>query len=765
MDQIPDMPKKQSSLLEFSIVKDRLPNLRDIQKNSPSGNPKAWPTLSASIIQEYSAQTEENQLQTHLEPSEMTNQQLAHSHQIYNRELSWLDFNWRVLHQALDDRIPLLERLRFLAITTTNLDEFFGKRVGGLKRQQAVGMENLTLPGWPPEFQIDLIHKVVDAMNETQSKVLFEQILPQLELHGVKLIAYQDLSNSQKEHLRTYYLREIHPILTPLAVDSGHPFPFISNLSLNLAVLLEDPLNNEINFARVKVPANRPRWIQLADSFHFVPLEQVMIHNLDRLFSGMKIVAAYPFRITRNADIDRSEEEADDLLEMISEELRERRFAPVVRLEVDDTMPGHVHRMLQNELKLDQRDIYAIKGLLGMDDLHNIANVGLPRLKYAPWTPLVHPRLAGLNSHARPGEIFSILQQRSVLIYHPYQSFTASTLQFIQSAASDPQVMAIKQTLYRTDDDSPVIEALIEAAGRGKQVAVLVEVKARFDEERNIGWARQLEDAGCHVTYGMVGLKTHAKLSLVVRGEDRLRIYYHIGTGNYNSKTAGLYTDMGLLGCDPDIANDVVDLFNVLTGYSHQRIYRKLLVAPVNMRQQFIELIETEIANAKEGRPARITLQMNGLDDMMLVEFLYMASQAGVQCDLIVRGNCRLRAGLPGISENIRVISVIGRFLEHPRISRFENDGEPRYFIGSADWMSRNLSARVEAAVPIEDPQHQQLIQYVLDTLLNDQRLAWDMLPNGEYQQRIPDKDDSLEEVEDAHQALMDYMKSTVNQI
>lgn len=695
---------------------------------------------------------------------ELSNQELATSPDIYNRELSWLYFNWRVLHQALDKRTPLLERLRFLAITTRNLDEFYRKRVGGLKRQQAAGLANLIQPGWPPELQLDLIAKAVYPMIETQSRCLHEDLLPELETYDIHLVAYESLDDQEKEYLRNYYLHEIHPILTPLAVDSSHPFPFISNLSLNLAIWMRDPDTNETKFARVKVPPNRPRWIRLRTSFHFITLEEVLVQNLEYLFPGMEILAAYPFRVTRNADIARNEEEADDLLEMINEELRERRFAAVVRLEIADTMPEHIQRLLQSELLLDRVDIYRIQGLLGLDDLDELANINLPELKYQPWTPIIPPRLASVNSRSRPSDVFSLIQQGSILVYHPYQSFTGSTLHFIESAARDPQVMALKQTLYRTDDDSPVIGALIEAAARGKQVAVLVEVKARFDEEQNIGWARTLENAGCHVTYGLVGLKTHGKLSLVVREEDELKVYYHIGTGNYNAKTAGLYTDFGLLGCEPDIGKDVVDLFNFLTGYSRQKIYRKLLVAPVNMRQRFVEMIETEIANARAGRPAHLIVQMNGLDDTIMVEKIYEASQAGVKCDLIVRGNCRIRAGVPNISDNIRVISVIGRFLEHPRIFYFENNGSPRYFLGSADWMSRNLSGRVEAVVPIEDPYLQTILQRVLHTLLHDQRLAWDMLPDGRYRQRQPVRDDNGEIDKGSHETLMDYMQTVIMQ-
>lgn len=695
----------------------------------------------------------------------MSLDELTRSPEVYNRELSWLDFNWRVLHEAMDERTPMLERLRFIAITASNLDEFFRKRVGGLKRQLAAGIENLTLPGWTPDYQLDLIADVVQTMVRTQSDCLYDEILPELTEHGLRILNYTDLEQEQRERLRAYYLRKVYPILTPLAVDSGHPFPFISNLSLNLAVLLKDPVSEETQFARLKVPPNRPRWVPLEDSMHFVPIEQLIIHNLDVLFSGMEILAAYPFRVTRNADIARNEEEADDLLEMINEELRERRFASVVRLEVDQSTPDDVRSMLQRELKLGPRDVYPIRGLMGLSDLFPLADVNLPHLKYRPWTPLTPPRFAGLDRKARPAEIFSVIRQESVLVHHPYQSFSASTQKFIESAARDPQVMAIKQTLYRTDDDSPVIQALIHAAEQGKQVAVLVELKARFDEERNISWARSLESAGCHVTYGLIGLKTHAKLSLVIRGEeDGLRTYYHIGTGNYNSKTAGLYTDMGIFGCRPDISADIMDVFNFLTGYSRQRIYRKLLVAPVNMRQRFLELMDIEIANALAGGPARIVAQMNGMDDMAMTRKLYEASQAGVQIDLIVRGNCRVRPGVPGISENIRVHSVIGRFLEHPRIYYFENNGAPRYFIGSSDWMSRNLSNRVEVVTPIENPRLQAYIRNVLQVELNDQRQRWEMLPDGRYQLRRPAPDDTGWPAQGTHETLMHYYVQTAHQ-
>ena len=670
-------------------------------------------------------------------PTPLTNlslDELADSPALYNRELSWLDFNWRVLYEALDARNPLLERLKFIAITSSNLDEFFRKRVGGLKRQQAAGVANLTIHGWTPDYQMRLIARHVKAMVQCQAHALLNDILPSLRQEGMRIAAYDELPARQQEELAEFFRREIYPILTPLAVDPGHPFPFISNLSLNLAVEMRDPVSRESRFARVKVPSNRPRWVTVNESLDFVPLEQIITHNLEALFPGMELIATYPFRVTRNADIARSEDEADDLLEMISEELRERRFAPVVRLEVAESMPDEIRTILMQEMELHQTDVYHHEGPLGVADLLPLADVNLPHLKYEPWTPQTHPAFSGLGSQTRPADIFSIIKKGDVLLHHPYHSFATSTQSFIEAAARDPQVLAIKQTLYRTSSDSPVGRALILAAERGKQVAVLVELKARFDEERNIEWARTLEDAGVHVAYGLVGLKTHTKTTLVVREEeDGLQVYAHIGTGNYNPKTAGLYTDLGLLTARPEVGADLMDLFNFLTGYSRQRHFRRLLVAPVNMRGRFVELIDTEAANALAGRPSGIVAKMNGLDDPVIARALYQASQAGVPIRLIVRGNCRVQPGIAGISDNIEVISVIGRFLEHHRIYSFTNDGAPLYFMGSADWMSRNLIARVEAIVPVEEPALQEQLQRILDACLEDRRQSWLLKGDGLY--------------------------------
>ena len=575
----PSAPDEQKGKLEEANGAQR-------EQESPQSDAGIAPWQSPELIQ-----PQQPAYVPDMDITRLSLEELSTSEIVYNRELNWLDFNWRVLSEALDARNPLLERLRFLAITAANLDEFFRKRVGGLKRQQAAGMANLTLSGWAPDVQLQLISKAVRPMMTEQSRCLLDDLLPALAEEGVRIVHYEELSDSEQRDLRAYFLREVYPILTPLAVDSGHPFPFISNLSLSLGVLLRDPVSDEVEFARVKVPQNRPRWVPLENPYHFIPMEEIMLHNLDALFSGMDVLAASPFRVTRNADMARKEEEAEDLLEMIGEELREQRFARVVRLETAADVSPQIVAILQNELNLEQIDTYAVEGPLRLADLFPLADIALPHLKYEPWTPQTPPRLAGLGRQFRSGEMFSLIRQGDILVHHPYHSFTSSTQQFIEAAARDPHVLAIKQTIYRTNPDSPVVDALIHAAERGKQVAVLVEVKARFDEAQNIEWARTLENAGCHVTYGLVGLKTHSKISLVIREEeDGLNAYYHIGTGNYNAKTAVTYTDLGFFSCRPDIAADLMDVFNFLTGHSRQTQYRNLLVAPVKMRQRFLEL-------------------------------------------------------------------------------------------------------------------------------------------------------------------------------
>jgi len=679
----------------------------------------------------------------------------------FNQELSWIDFNWRVLHQALDDRTPLLERVRFVAITASNLDEFVQKRVGGLKRQEAAGVRKLSPDGRTPSEQLTLIRDAVRVMHQTMTATWERTLKPLLRSEaGIEICDYAELDSGQKEALRDYFRREIYPILTPLTVDPGHPFPFISNLSLSLAIILRHPQQGTVHFARLKMPPGR--WLPLhdlapppdrPDVLAFLPVEQLVAHYVDELFPGMEIVSVHPFRITRNADLRRDEEEAEDLLAMISEELRERRFAPVVRLEVAQPMPDYDRRLLTRELQLEPEDVYETRGLVGLADCFYVADLDRPAFKYPSWEPVVPFRLVHEGETKDTLDIFAIIRQGDVLVHHPYESFTASVQRFVEEAAVDENVLAIKQTLYRTSDESPIIKALIQAAERGKQVAVLVEVKARFDEANNIERAQRLENSGVHVTYGLVGLKTHTKATLIVRREgDGLRTYCHIGTGNYHPKTARLYTDLGLLTSDPALGRDVVNLFHYLTGYAPSQTYDKVLVAPRYMRHRFADLIAQEIAWQEKAGNGRIIAKMNALDDEKVIRGLYEASQAGVQVDLIVRGHSRLRPGLPGYSENVRVISILGRFLEHDRIFYFHNNERPLTFIGSADWRIRNLHSRVELVAPIEEPALQARLIQVLEDALADNRLAWDLDAAGHYVLRRPQQDEAEREF---HRRLM----------
>ncbi|MFT4603416.1 MAG: polyphosphate kinase [Rhodothermales bacterium] len=669
---------------------------------------------------------------------------LAHPSLYFNRELSWLDFNWRVVYLALDERTPLLERIRFLAIATGNLDEFFLKRIGGLKRQIAAGVLKRSPDGRIPREQLELCQHAVRPMYRALSELWTRTLRPALKAKaGIEVLSYSKLRKKDRAFLKEYFLRQLFPILTPLAVDPGHPFPFISNLSLSLAVVLRHPTRGTEHFARLKVPASRGRWIQLPDRPNaFVPVEQVITEHIQELFRGMEVVGVHPFRITRNADLRRDEEEADDLIEMIADELRERRFAPVTRLEVASSAPDDVRRLLVRELQLSPEDVFEADGELDLTDLHAIASVDMPELKFKEWEPVVPPQLMHEGESKDRPDIFSIIRSADVLLHHPYEAFSASVLRFVEEAAVDPKVLAIKQTLYRTSDDSRVINALVRAAERGKQVAVLVEVKARFDEANNMEWGATLERAGVHVTYGLVGLKTHTKTTLVIREEEEgLRAYCHVGTGNYHQKTAKLYTDFGLLTCDPDVGSDIIYLFHYLTGYAPDQRYKRLLVAPRVMRHAFVEMIHTEVENQKRNGNGRIVAKMNALDDLILIQELYRASQAGVKIDLIVRGHCRLRPGLPGISENIRLISILGRFLEHSRVFYFKNNGKPRVFFGSADWQRRNLEDRVEAIVEVDSPPARNRLIESLELALEDQRSAWELGPNGQYQLRLPAND------------------------
>ncbi len=670
----------------------------------------------------------------------------------FNRELSWLEFNDRVLHEALDSRTPLLERLKFLAIFSANLDEFFMVRVAGLKQQVEAGVTSLTADGRTPSDQLDGINQRLLPMVKEQHEH-FEQILrPLLAQQKIYLLEYMDLNSEQRTYLQNYFEEQIFPVLTPLAVDPSHPFPYISNLSLNLAVVVKDPEQGEEFFARVKVPKVLPRFVTLPEPLRErqkgkpalwmgVPLEQVIAHNLEFLFPGMNIQEYHPFRITRNADLAVEEDEADDLLLAIEEGLRKRRLGgSAVRMEIHATVPETLRETLMGEMGLEESDVYEIDGLLGLGDLMSFMGLPLPELKDTHWTPVMPVELRSLSSEEDGDDFFSIIRQRDLFVHHPYHSFGGTVQRFITQAADDPNVLAIKMTLYRTSGDSPIVNALIKAAENGKQVAVLVELKARFDEENNILWARKLEQAGVHVVYGIIKLKTHTKIVLVVRqDEKRIRRYVHIGTGNYNPKTARIYTDLGLLSCREDLGADLTDLFNFLTGYSRQRSYRKLLVAPVNLRDRMTTMIQREIEHCRQGNTGRIVAKMNSLVDPKIIATLYEASQSGVQIDLIVRGICCLRPGVVGVSDNIRVISIVGRFLEHSRIYYFYNQGNEQVYIGSADWMRRNLDRRVEAITPIEDPEIIKDLQEILAIMMADNRQAWELQPDGRYIQRQPE--------------------------
>lgn len=679
----------------------------------------------------------------------------------FNRELSWLEFNNRVLHEAFDPRTPLLERLKFMAIFSSNLDEFFMVRVAALKQQVEAEVHQLSPDGRSPEAQIEAIANRLRPMAQQQDRHFEEAIRPQLAAKGIYLLNHVDLNQEQRLYLQNYFEEQIFPVLTPLAVDPGHPFPHVSNLSLNLAVVVKDVVTKEEHFARVKVPTDvLPRFIVLPPDLQVehkgrstvwtgVPLEQVIAHNLKFLFAGMDILEYHPFRITRNADLELEEDEAEDLLQAIEQELRKRRLGGMaVRIEIQATTPDFIRQTLKEELELTESDTYEVEGLLGLRDLMALMSLPAPKLKDSPRNVITPPRLRRTNELTPEKliaptddkeDIFSVIRRGDIFLHHPYFSFGRSVQTFITQAAFDPSVLAIKMTLYRTAGDSPIINSLMSAAENGKQVAVLVELKARFDEENNIHRARKLESAGVHVVYGLMGLKTHTKVILVVRREgDRIRRYFHIGTGNYNHKTARLYTDVGLLSCREDLGADLTDLFNYLTGYSRQQSYRKLLVAPVNLRDRMMTLIQREIEHAQANRHARIVAKMNALVDPQMIKALYKASQAGVKVDLIVRGICCLRPGLPGVSDNIRVISIVGRYLEHSRIFYFHNDGQEEVLIGSADWMPRNLDRRVEVITPVEDPEITKDIQEILGIMLADNRHAWDLQPDGHYVQRRP---------------------------
>ncbi len=653
-----------------------------------------------------------------------------------NRELTWLSFNRRVLHEAKDVRNPPLERLKFLAIVNANLDEFFMKRLGGLKQQVGAGVHDLTVDGRTPEQQITAsLAFIAELTGELWSTYL--ELLSALAPHDIAITAWDRLSRDEQAALREHYLTNIFPLVTPLAIDPAHPFPFISNLSLNLLITLPQE-DDQAGLARVKVPigAGVPRFLRIGETCRFVPLEEVMAHNLDALFPGADLESCEFFRVTRNANTEYDEDKEDDLMAMIEAELRDRKFAPIVRLAIMEGMRPLHRGMLAAELGLDEdHDVAEIATLLGMRDLMEIAALDLPALRDPVHHPLTAPKLQ------EPRNIFHIIRETGpILLHHPYESFATSVERFVREASQDPKVLAIKMTLYRTSADTRIVSYLIDAARNGKQVAVVVELKARFDEAANIRWATRLEEVGIHVTYGVVGLKTHSKVILVVRRDySGLRRYAHIGTGNYHAGTARLYADLGLLTCDDDIGHDLTELFNYLTtGYKPSRSYRKILVAPRAMKKPLLDRIKREIAGHSSKSPGLIRLKTNALEDANIVEALYRASQAGVKIELVVRDTCRLRPGLPGISENVTVVSIVGRFLEHGRIYYFRNGGDEEYLIGSADLMKRNLESRVEVVTPVEDPALRERLRAVLELQLNDHRNAWAMRSDGSYVQRRP---------------------------
>ena len=667
-----------------------------------------------------------------------------------NRELSLLEFQYRVLEEAADERNPLLERVKFLGILGSNLDEFFMVRVAGLKQQLAAGVHDSSFDGLTPAAQLAAVRVKASKLIAQARELFLTSIRPALAQAGIFILEYAELSDAQRAEVKRYFEESVFPVLTPLAFDPGRPFPHISNLSLNLAILIRDAAGEE-HFARVKIPGTLPQLVALksaknevdddsiSDRYSFVWLDQVIVANLKTLFPGMEILEAHPFRVTRNADMVIQELEADDLLETIEESVRQRRFGIAVRLTVNPGMPPSMLEILMSNLEVGPQDVYSFDGPLGISRLMSLYAINRHDLKAPSFLPVIPPTL---DSRFEQSELFSSIRREPILLHHPFDSFKP-VVDFLKAAAVDPEVLAIKMTLYRIGRNSPIVEALLKALENGKQVAVLVELKARFDEESNIHWARALEREGVHVVYGLVGLKTHCKIALVVRREgSSIRRYVHMSTGNYNPVTAQLYTDLGYFTSDDDIGADATDLFNYLTGYSAKISYRKLLVAPINLRDRLEGLIRREIDHQRQGRRGHLILKMNSLMDKSIIRLLYQASQAGVQMDLIVRGICCLRPGLEGISENIRVVSIVGRFLEHSRVFYFRNGGEEEIYLGSADLMPRNLNHRVEALFPVESPK---LVQYlrdeVLATYLADNSQAREMLSNGSYRRLIAGDD------------------------
>lgn len=659
------------------------------------------------------------------------------SDRLLNRETSWLDFNARVLALAENPEIPLLERARFLAIWATNLDDFFQIRVAGLKEQVAMAVRTPSADGLTPTQQLEAIRALVEEQYRRVSKLFLDDLAPALAAAGISFSNWETLDNDDRAYLVDQFKERVFPVVTPLAVDPAHPFPYISNLSLNLAVFVRHPESRVTRFARVKVPPILPRFVVMPDGERFVPLEQVIAAHLDELFPGMDILAHFPFRVTRNADMEIEEEEAEDLLEVLESELTRRRFGRVVRVEVDQYMSTEALDLLGKEMGIGSEDVYQVDGPLDVAGLWSLVDLDRPDLKWEPWTWTTQPRLTAPAGESK--DLFEVIRQGDVLVQHPYDSFSTSVEAFIAQAARDPAVLAIKQTLYRTSAGSPIMQHLITAAQEGKQVVALVELQARFDEERNIEWARALEEAGVHVVYGVVGLKTHTKIALVVRDEGAaIRRYVHIGTGNYNESTARIYEDLGLLSADPGLGADLSELFNFLTGYSEPRDFRRLLLSPRSLRSRMLAMIREE----SEQPQGRIFMKMNSLVDPEMIEALYAASQTGTEIDLIVRGICCLRPGVPGMSDNIRVRSIVGRYLEHSRIYRFGAVGQGRrYYIGSADLMPRNLDRRVEAVVPVDDPALQTRLDDIIEVQMADDVLAWELGADGRWK-KVPTERD-----------------------
>jgi polyphosphate kinase len=654
---------------------------------------------------------------------------------LIDRELSWLAFNERVLELAEDKSNPLLERCRFLAIFSSNLDDFFMIRVATLKRKLESGVTKKNTAGFPPHELMAEISKKTQELIARQTKCFQTDILPKLAQNGIEITDWESLTEDEKSYINKIFTNKIFPVLTPLAVDPSHPFPYISGLSLNLAVLVKQPETNEELFARVKVPASLPRFIETAEfaSTRFIPLEKVIIANLHQLFPGMEIEDYYTFRITRNADLELEEDESENLLESMEQELLRRKFGPPVRLEVASDIGSELLNRLKVELSIREEDISRYKEPLDLTGLNKIADLDRPELKFVPFRNQVAREFREVDPDSNE-EFFAAIRRNEILLHHPYDSFNSSVVRFLEAAATDPNVLAIKQTLYRTSGDSPIVNALIEAAEAGKQVLAVIEIRARFDEQANVRWARKLEDVGVHVVYGLVGFKTHAKLSLVVREEgNTVRRYSHVGTGNYNPKTARMYEDLGILSADDQLGEDLNKLFNQLSGFAPQYSYNRLLVAPRTIRSGLLEKINREIENKKAGKHAFIRLKLNSLLDEEFVEALYRASIAGVEVDLVIRGICSLMPGIPGVSENIRVRSVLGRFLEHSRIFHFANGGEDEIYIGSADLMDRNLNRRVESLVQITRPEHKKDLIKVFDLYVSSTTSGWHLLPTGKW--------------------------------